>query len=738
MLAWPPRSLPGRPWLIPAALAGLAVLAVFTVTRVLPFAQPTTTTQDRTAARPAVVVQTAPAQAGTMSSILSYAGLVQPSQQVSLVPKTAGLVQALNVDVGTVVHKGDVIATLDQDAARASVQQAQAGVQVAQAKLAQVQSGARAEDVAAAQAQVAGAQAKLQSLLQGRNEDVNSAQAALDAAQAKLDLMQQGGRPEAIAQAQANLDAAQQKLVALKNGATPDKRQAALSQLNTARSALQAAQTADANVQTNEGAALAARDAARTALQQNFTPTASDILAAQNAVDKANSDVASACKSLSGDACDAATRAAQSELDLAQAKLNLLKSGGTPVQQAQVTAALAKAEGDLKTVQTQRANLDAALAKAQEDLKTAQANYDQILAGPLPQDVAQAQDAVTVAQQQLALAQNQSTDQDIQAQQDAVSQAQQALTKALQPGSPADIAQQQQVIAQLSAQLQKTTNPYTDTDLQSAAAGVAQAQAQLALAQAGLDQTTILAPFDGVITQKLLSPGAFASSSTPVVAIATPSNEIHITVEEARIGQILPNQLVQFTLPAYPGVTFQGKVVTVAPGADARAHTFDVKIVGDGSDDRVKPGMYAQVSVTAARHDGAVLVPREAVVQQGNQSVVFVVQDGKASAHQVQTGLNDDKNVEIVSGVSAGDQVVVIGQNGLRDGQNVTTPNARQGAGGQGQSGQNGQQVQNPGSQQGGRPGQGGQGATRQGGGQAGPQGQNGSPAPANQGQNGQ
>ncbi|HET6315126.1 MAG TPA: efflux RND transporter periplasmic adaptor subunit, partial [Chloroflexota bacterium] len=314
------------------------------------------------------------------------------------------------------------------------------------------------------------------------------------------------------------------------------------------------------------------------------------------------------------------------------------------------------------------------------------------------------------------------TDEDIRQARAAVLQAQQALVKAQRPGAETDLAQQQAVVDQMSAQLQAKQTPYTDADLQAAVATVAQAEAAVAVAQASLDQMTVVAPFDGIVSQRLLGPGSLASSATPVVVLTSDEVEIHVTVEEARVGQVRPGQGVQLTVPAYPGVTFPAKVITIAPTGDARAHTFDAKIVPDSQDDRLLPGMYAQVSVVAAQKPDATLVPKEAIVQQGSNQIVFVNDNGRASQRQVQTGMTDDKSVEITGGVAAGEQVVVVGQNGLRDGvpiQVASTPAPGQGQG-QGQRGQGsggggqgqGQAGQGQGQgQRGGGQGQAGQGA---------------------------
>jgi len=87
-------------------------------------------------------------------------------------------------------------------------------------------------------------------------------------------------------------------------------------------------------------------------------------------------------------------------------------------------------------------------------------------------------------------------------------------------------------------------------------------------------------------------------------------------------------------------------------------------------------GMYAQVQVTAAKKEFATLVPREAVGQQQDGPVVFVADNGKAEARSVKLGLSDDSNQEILGGVTAGDQIVIQGQNSLKDGQSITVPGA--------------------------------------------------------------
>jgi membrane fusion protein (multidrug efflux system) len=161
-----------------------------------------------------------------------------------------------------------------------------------------------------------------------------------------------------------------------------------------------------------------------------------------------------------------------------------------------------------------------------------------------------------------------------------------------------------------------------------------------------------------------------------------------VTVEESRVAQVHPGLDVNLTFPAYPGETFPAKVVTLAPAGDTRAHTFDAKIVPTTQDQRLLPGMFAQVQVIAAQKPDAILVPREAVIQQGTQPVVFVNNNGKAAQRPIQIGMSDNTSIEVVSGLAPGEQVVVVGQNGLRDGAAIQVANpAPAGGAAGGQSG---------------------------------------------------
>ena len=194
MFAPPPALLKHRNLLVPAGIVLAAILAVL-AGRNLMSSSSAQVQRPAERAQPAAVVQTTPARTAPIRSVFSYAGAIQATQQVNLVPRTSGIVQTLPVEVGTAVRRGDTLATLDPGTLTDQVFQARAGLDAAQAKLAQVLAGGRPEDVAAAQAQLDQARSRLQGTLEGRPEDILAATAALEAQQARLQLMEQGGRP---------------------------------------------------------------------------------------------------------------------------------------------------------------------------------------------------------------------------------------------------------------------------------------------------------------------------------------------------------------------------------------------------------------------------------------------------------------------------------------------------------------------------------------------------------------
>ncbi|MEX2446410.1 MAG: efflux RND transporter periplasmic adaptor subunit [Dehalococcoidia bacterium] len=202
-------------------------------------------------------------------------------------------------------------------------------------------------------------------------------------------------------------------------------------------------------------------------------------------------------------------------------------------------------------------------------------------------------------------------------------------------------------------------------------AAVTQAEAQLASARSAVEQTTIYAPFDGVIAEQVLEAGSFVSPQTPVFRLIADAVELRVTVDEGRIGMVTEGLATEVAAPAYADRVFDARVASVNRTGDPNAHTFEVRILADDPEGLLRPGMSAEVTIVAVDRPDAVLVPVNAVLDTADGPAVFTVEDGHARLQHITTGISDPTSVEVLDGLHAGDQIVVVGQQLVRDGDEV-------------------------------------------------------------------
>lgn len=215
------------------------------------------------------------------------------------------------------------------------------------------------------------------------------------------------------------------------------------------------------------------------------------------------------------------------------------------------------------------------------------------------------------------------------------------------------------------------------------------AEARTAVAQQDLDNCTIRAPFDGLVVSKdaqvgeMVSPisagGGFTRTGIATV-VDMNSLEIEVDVNESYIARVQPGQSVVATLDAYPDWKIPARVRTVIPTADRQKATVKVRISFVKLDPRILPDMGVKVAFLedepaagkgGGRAPAQVLIPSGAVRQDNGKPIVFVVREGRVERRAVGLGEQRGGDVEVLAGVSQGDQVVVKGPEGLRDGQAV-------------------------------------------------------------------
>jgi RND family efflux transporter MFP subunit len=220
--------------------------------------------------------------------------------------------------------------------------------------------------------------------------------------------------------------------------------------------------------------------------------------------------------------------------------------------------------------------------------------------------------------------------------------------------------------------------------LAAASSAVAVAEQQLAMRRVELADTTLRAPFDGVVISKDAQPGEMVSPTSAgggftrtgiCTIVDMTSLEIEVDVNEAHIGRILPKQPVAVVLDAYPDKRIPGHVVATVPAADRQQATVQVRIAVEQLEPHMLPDMTVKVSFldqSAESHASTdmrpqLLVPRRAVRSVDGKHVVFVVRGERAERVEVRLGSDDGDRVEVQSGVRAGDRIVIDGPDNLTD-----------------------------------------------------------------------
>lgn len=185
----------------------------------------------------------------------------------------------------------------------------------------------------------------------------------------------------------------------------------------------------------------------------------------------------------------------------------------------------------------------------------------------------------------------------------------------------------------------------------------------------------VTAPFDGVITERFVHPGALASSSSgPLLKLEqTTRLRLVVAVPETEAGAIPRGGQVTFTVPAFPGERFSGPIARQAHSIDPRTRTEAVELDVANPGGRLAPGMYPEVSWPVRRGRPSVMVPPAAVVTTTERVFVIRVRDGKVEWVNVRKGAVSGDLVEVIGEVHEGDEVVKRGSDEIREGTRLTT-----------------------------------------------------------------
>ena len=209
------------------------------------------------------------------------------------------------------------------------------------------------------------------------------------------------------------------------------------------------------------------------------------------------------------------------------------------------------------------------------------------------------------------------------------------------------------------------------------------AEAQLASTQVQMDtlkksiaDCAVKSPLTGVVTQRNVEIGGFASSASPAFVVMDLSTiKVEVGVSEQVLNTINIGDKVDVTMTAVSDLPLEGIVSTVSPAA-GQTGMYTVKIELDNKDGVIKSGMMAEVNFTAESAEDTIVLPRNAVITKEDETYVYVVEKGVAKKVMVELGIEAADTIEITKGLKDGDNVVTKGQTYISDGEEVNVVNA--------------------------------------------------------------
>lgn len=209
----------------------------------------------------------------------------------------------------------------------------------------------------------------------------------------------------------------------------------------------------------------------------------------------------------------------------------------------------------------------------------------------------------------------------------------------------------------------------TRTELDRALAEIERLESEIALVRERIDNTVVRAPFAGIISENQVDVGDYVKVGALLATLyRVDPLKIRFTLPERYLDRIEVGQAVELKVDAYPERRFEGVVTLVAPAVDAMTRDVRVEAQLEEGSDALKPGVFARAMLVLATREPRPVIPEEALVSTREGYEVFVVEEGRAHARPVETGLRRVGRVEIVEGLEGGEWIVRQGQMRLSEG----------------------------------------------------------------------
>ena len=220
------------------------------------------------------------------------------------------------------------------------------------------------------------------------------------------------------------------------------------------------------------------------------------------------------------------------------------------------------------------------------------------------------------------------------------------------------------------ADLEKAQAAFDTLNSGTAAAAAASARAALATAQEALDKCNITSPINGVLGSVNLQLGQTASPASPAAIVTDNADlEVEVMVNENDVSYIETGSEVDILIKAISANRIRGTVDSVSTVADPVKRNFAVKVALSNPDGKIRSGMFAELIIDTISKNDVLCIPVNAVIPKGGSSIVYIVdKHNLARPVDVQTGIKNNRYIEIARGISAGQQVITKGNTLVNDG----------------------------------------------------------------------
>lgn len=186
------------------------------------------------------------------------------------------------------------------------------------------------------------------------------------------------------------------------------------------------------------------------------------------------------------------------------------------------------------------------------------------------------------------------------------------------------------------------------------------------------EYTTIRAPIAGVVSARGIKVGQHVDVNDSTFTITDTAKLVaYLRIPQTELHKFSAGHPAKVRVDAMPEQAVEATIARISPTIDMQNGTFRATAYIDNDDGLLAPGMFGRFEIAYERHIEALVIPVAAIVNEDDQTVVYVVKDDAAIRRVIQTGIQSGENIEVLSGLDAHEQIVVTGQGSLRDGSRV-------------------------------------------------------------------